>query len=148
MNSENRTFRPLPIAAACVLGALVILVVVILLQPSKGESKEAEPPPPPLPPEQVQALRGAMAADVASGAAVGDGVHQVGDGPGLMLPGIWKMDIPDDLGCYWERHDAGGNLIENEYLTTGPSSATITTGETFISQHCGGWRRVGEVPAG
>lgn len=78
-----------------------------------------------------------------------DGRYTVGNKPGLILPGRYRLRGPL-ANCYWERSTANGSIIANQFITNAPGGVTVSvrSGEGFTSQGCtaeegGKWERVG-----
>lgn len=71
----------------------------------------------------------------------GNGRYLVGDRVG---PGTYTTTRPVEE-CYWERSDAQGNIIDNNFISIAPPiTVTIYASDAgFTSQNCGTWQRVG-----
>lgn len=63
-------------------------------------------------------------------------------GPMTVQPGTWTTTGPVS-GCYWERGDANGNIIDNNFVSYAPSITVqiAETDGTFVAQRCGDWTR-------
>lgn len=64
-------------------------------------------------------------------------------GPMTVQPGTWRTVDSTVSDCYWERGDANGNIIDNNFITFSPG-VTVTiapTDATFVSRGCGNWQR-------
>lgn len=70
----------------------------------------------------------------------GSGTFKVGD---TVRPGTYvsESDVPLD-GCYWERTDADGNIIDNNFIGSAfRVQVTIADGDySFTSSKCGRWK--------
>ncbi|NVM96103.1 hypothetical protein [Arthrobacter wenxiniae] len=79
-------------------------------------------------------------------AAMDDGKYVVGK---TIQAGTYQVQLPDGASgvndCYWERTDATGGTIENDFITFAPQgpSVTVYDGEGFVSQSCGTWKKIG-----
>lgn len=75
---------------------------------------------------------------------VAGGSIKTGFGPGLYLvgseiqPGTYKTTQSVE-SCYWERQDASGRTIENEYILAAPSATVTILGSdiSFLTEGCG-----------
>lgn len=79
--------------------------------------------------------------------ALADGNHIVGgapDGKQVIAGGVYNTIGPVS-DCYWERHNGGGDIIDNDFITHAPDGARVTVyeGEGFSTQGCGLWLKVG-----
>ncbi|MFJ9743117.1 hypothetical protein [Streptomyces sp. NPDC101166] len=74
------------------------------------------------------------------GRVFGDGVYRVGN---EVKPGTYYST--DVEGCYWERTDASGEIIDNSYVIGAKRiQVTIRAGDhSFNSTNCGEWQPVG-----
>ena len=63
-------------------------------------------------------------------------------GPMTVQPGTWTTTGPVS-NCYWERGDANGNIIDNNFVSYAPSITVqiAETDGTFVAQRCGDWTR-------
>lgn len=90
-------------------------------------------------PDQVDTVAKAKAGDyeVLPQTKFGDGKYLVGE---KLQPGTYT--IPTKVtDCYWERSDAQGNIIDNNFISIAPS-VTVTVGASdsgFTSNGCGTW---------
>ncbi|MBB4930636.1 hypothetical protein F4561_001456 [Lipingzhangella halophila] len=75
-----------------------------------------------------------------SGPWFGPGAFLVGD---EIQPGTYYSEGELD-GCYWERSDSAGEIIDNDFLTSGRRvQVTIAASDySFNSRSCGTWRPV------
>lgn len=91
--------------------------------------------------------------EAASGNAVmkklTDGKFLVSDDPAsatgrIVQPGTYRT-VNDVSDCYWERSDAQGNIIDNNFISIAPAiTVTILSSDAgFTSERCGPWERVG-----
>ncbi|WP_351237690.1 hypothetical protein [Streptomyces sp. NPDC002133] len=89
-----------------------------------------------------KALGGAAKRNVleADGKIFGEGVFRVGE---EIKPGIYYTT--DVEGCYWERTDANGETIDNNFTNAAKRvQVTIRSSDySFNSENCGQWRPVG-----
>jgi hypothetical protein len=75
-----------------------------------------------------------------------DGKYGVAMVPNMrttVQPGTYSVSPVS--GCYWERRDAQGNIIEKSVVDVA-QQVTVTvlpSDETFVSEGCGVWKRVG-----
>jgi hypothetical protein len=69
------------------------------------------------------------------------GSRPVGDGDDEALPGTWVTYQVD--GCYWERLDDRGEIIDNNFASSAPQVqvAISSTDFAFNSSGCGRWLR-------
>lgn len=69
----------------------------------------------------------------------GPGTYRVGT---MIEPGTYvsESDTPRE-GCYWERTDAAGNIIDNNFISSSfRAEVTIMAGDySFTSERCGRW---------
>lgn len=74
------------------------------------------------------------------GRVFGSGVFRVGDE--IKAGTYYSTDVE---GCYWERTDANGEAIDNNFVTAAKRvQVTISPGDySFNSESCGEWRPVG-----
>ncbi|MFH9943714.1 hypothetical protein ACH4OT_30905 [Streptomyces murinus] len=74
------------------------------------------------------------------GRVFGDGTYRVGSD---IKPGTYYTN--DVEGCYWERIDANGETIDNNFVSAAKRvQVTIRTGDySFNSESCGRWQPVG-----
>lgn len=72
---------------------------------------------------------------------VGD--YLVGTGTGQVPPGTYVAT--DVEGCYWERLDAAGNIIDNNFINAAPRAEfTVRASDYALNINgCGGWMRAG-----
>lgn len=87
-------------------------------------------------------LQGDAAAE-AAGERFGSGTFRVGTD---IQPGryVVERDTPFD-GCYWERTDAAGEIIDNNFINSG-FRVEVTIGAndySFYADGCGMWEKVG-----
>ncbi|RVW03020.1 hypothetical protein EGT50_09940 [Rhodococcus xishaensis] len=100
-------------------------------------------------PDQQPIVDQAMAGDVQQTTFRG-GKHLIGNGLEIsplggyyLSPGTYQTEKPVS-DCYWERSDANGNIIDNNFVTLAPS-VTVTIAPTdsgFTSDGCGTWKLV------
>ena len=58
---------------------------------------------------------------------------------GVALPGTYVLVDPSP-DCYWERSTAGGDIIENRFVTAAKKlTVRVRVGELFTSRDCGTW---------
>ncbi|MGR6320075.1 hypothetical protein Q2K19_25485 [Micromonospora soli] len=85
--------------------------------------------------------RGQVDADLeAQGRLFGSGTYRVGK---EIKPGTYVTHDVD--GCYWERQNSSGNIIDN-YFTNGARRVQVTIRSSdyaFHSENCGEWRPAG-----
>lgn len=70
-----------------------------------------------------------------------DGTYRVGDD---IQPGTYVAESEEPFeGCYWERVDASGNTIENNFVSSGfRVQVTISTSDySFTANRCGEWKK-------
>ncbi|WP_053710044.1 hypothetical protein [Streptomyces sp. NRRL B-3648] len=74
------------------------------------------------------------------GRVFGNGVYRVGSG---IQPGAYY--VLDVEGCYWERTDANGETIDNNFISEAKRvQVTIRASDySFNSESCGQWQPVG-----
>lgn len=75
------------------------------------------------------------------GDRVRGGDHLVGEG---ITPGTWVAESEEGFdGCYWERLDYAGNIVANNFMTSGfRAEVTILESDySFSSTQCGEWSR-------
>ncbi|WP_291280028.1 hypothetical protein [Galactobacter sp.] len=71
-----------------------------------------------------------------------DGTYRVGDD---IQPGTYVVQVDEDetafSGCYWERTDANGNIIDNNFINSGFRAQAIVGASdySFSSNECGEW---------
>ncbi|WP_371583225.1 transposase [Streptomyces sp. NBC_01314] len=77
----------------------------------------------------------------AEGRVFGEGVHRVG--PDEIKPGTYF--VTDVEGCYWERTDANGETLDNNFVTAAKrvQVTIIASDYSFNSRSCGEWQPVG-----
>jgi hypothetical protein len=70
-----------------------------------------------------------------------DGTYRVGTD---IAPGTYQTTT-NSSGCYWDRTDANGGTIANNFVTGAPQvRVTISSSDTgFHSDHCGTWAKIG-----
>lgn len=79
-------------------------------------------------------------------AAMTDGKYVVGKG---IQAGTYQIQLSDGAtgvsDCYWERADATGGTIDNDFINFAPQAPTVTVydGEGFVSERCGTWKKIG-----
>jgi len=70
-----------------------------------------------------------------------DGTYKVGDD---IQPGTYVAESEEPFeGCYWERVDASGNTIENNFVSSG-FRVQVTIGASdysFTAKRCGEWKK-------
>ncbi|RVW03038.1 hypothetical protein EGT50_10035 [Rhodococcus xishaensis] len=74
---------------------------------------------------------------------IGNGLELSPLGGYYLSPGTYQTEKPV-TDCYWERSDANGNIIDNNFVTLAPS-VTVTIAPTdsgFTSKGCGIWKLV------
>ncbi|QGV70177.2 DUF2510 domain-containing protein [Clavibacter nebraskensis] len=78
-------------------------------------------------------------AALAEGRAFGAGVKRIGQD---VQPGTYVTEGELD-GCYWERTDAAGEIIDNNFISSGlRAEVVIRSGDySFTSTSCGTWRK-------
>ncbi|WP_445442420.1 DUF2510 domain-containing protein [Clavibacter sp. km1a] len=78
-------------------------------------------------------------AALADGRAFGAGVKRIGED---IQPGTYVTEGELD-GCYWERTDAAGEIIDNNFISSGlRAEVVIRSGDySFTSTSCGTWRK-------
>jgi hypothetical protein len=78
-------------------------------------------------------------AAIAEGRVFGAGVKRVGE---EIQPGTYVTEGELD-GCYWERTDAAGEIIDNNFIGGGlRAEVVIRSGDySFSSTRCGNWRK-------
>ncbi|UKF33919.1 DUF2510 domain-containing protein [Clavibacter tessellarius] len=78
-------------------------------------------------------------AAIAEGRAFGEGVKRIGE---VIQPGTYVTEGELD-GCYWERTDAAGEIIDNNFINDGlRAEVIIRPGDySFSSTRCGTWRK-------
>ncbi|WP_186759907.1 PASTA domain-containing protein [Arthrobacter alpinus] len=75
-----------------------------------------------------------------------DGRYIVGK---AIQAGTYQVQLPAGANgisdCYWERTDATGGTIENDFITFAPQgpSVAVQDGEGFVSERCGIWKKIG-----
>lgn len=70
-----------------------------------------------------------------------NGTHRVGDD---IQPGTYVVEVDEAFdGCYWQRLDAAGNTIDNNFINSGfRAEATIAASDySFTSERCGEWAK-------
>ncbi|MEV0910266.1 hypothetical protein [Streptomyces hokutonensis] len=74
------------------------------------------------------------------GRVFSDGVYRVGSG---IKPGTYY--VTDVEGCYWERTDANGETIDNNFVTAAKRVQVTILGSdySFNSESCGQWQPAG-----
>lgn len=75
------------------------------------------------------------------GEIFGSGSYKVGED---IEPGTYVSESSSGLdGCYWERLDADGNIIDNNFMNSGfRAKVTIRASDySFSSERCGEWRK-------
>jgi hypothetical protein len=79
------------------------------------------------------------ASELASGVRIPSGVHRVGT---EMQPGTYVTEGNLD-GCYWERTDSTGEIIDNNFIGAAlRAEVTVRASDySFTSTNCGQWRR-------
>lgn len=84
----------------------------------------------------IDRLRGEQSR-TASGTPFGPGSHLVNS---EVAPGTFTASSPS-ASCYWERLDSAGNIIDNNFVTSGTQvQATILASDyAFNSRGCGDW---------
>jgi hypothetical protein len=85
--------------------------------------------------------RGQAEADLeASGQLIGPGTYLVGD---EIQPGTYYVEGEIE-GCYWERQDSAGEIIDNDFVNSARRvEVTIRSSDyAFHSEGCGQWRPV------
>jgi hypothetical protein len=77
--------------------------------------------------------------ELASGVRIPSGVHRVG---AEMQPGTYVAEGKLD-GCYWERTDSTGEIIDNNFIGSAlRAEVTVRASDySFTSSGCGQWRR-------
>jgi hypothetical protein len=85
------------------------------------------------------ALSRTLAKERASGVRFDDGSYRVGK---KIKPGTYFISKADE-GCYWERLDRRGNIIDNNFINARTRvEVTIRASDyTFHSEGCGEWHR-------
>jgi hypothetical protein len=79
---------------------------------------------------------------------IDDGKYGVSMVPNMrttVQPGVYSVRDTPVSSCYWERRDAQGNIIEKSVVGVA-QHVTVTilpSDETFVSEGCGVWKRVG-----
>jgi hypothetical protein len=70
---------------------------------------------------------------------VGD--YKVGTGTGELAPGTYVATNVEN--CYWERLDANGNMIANNFINAAPrAQVTVRSSDYAVNfEGCGGWVR-------
>ncbi|WP_127946609.1 hypothetical protein [Rhodococcus spongiicola] len=74
---------------------------------------------------------------------IGNGLERTPWGNFYLSPGTYQTEKPVS-DCYWERSDANGNIIDNNFVTLAPS-VTVTIAPTdsgFTADGCGIWKLV------
>ncbi len=78
---------------------------------------------------------------IASGRVFYDGTHRVG----RKVPAGTYYAEPDGDGCYWERTDSAGNIIDNNFSNGLRVEMTVYASDYSIKvDGCGEWRPVGQ----
>lgn len=76
-----------------------------------------------------------------SGEIFGSGTYRVGED---ISPGTYVTESENGFdGCYWERLDSAGNIIDNNFIHSG-FRAEVTIRESdysFSTERCGEWRK-------
>lgn len=70
-----------------------------------------------------------------------DGTYKVGDD---IQPGTYVAETDDAFdGCYWERLDSAGEIIDNNFVNSGfRVEVTISSSDySFSAEHCGEWKK-------
>src|SRR5699024_12264057 len=83
-------------------------------------------------PEQAQAQRD-------QGERFGNGTYRVGED---IQPGTYVVEVGEAFdGCYWQRLDASGNTIDNNFISSGfRAEVTIAASDhSFNTKRCGEW---------
>ncbi|NPC43124.1 hypothetical protein [Nocardioides sp. zg-1230] len=82
---------------------------------------------------------GVLQTAIKEGRAFGDGNYRVGTG---VQPGTYFTENVEN--CYWERLDSAGNIIDNNFISSGLRvEATISASDfSFHAEGCGMWRQV------
>jgi hypothetical protein len=73
------------------------------------------------------------------GQRFGNGTYRVGDD---IQPGTYVVEVDEAFdGCYWQRLDASGNTIDNNFISSGfRAQVTIAASDhSFSSERCGEW---------
>lgn len=72
-------------------------------------------------------------------------VSMVPNARATVQPGTYSVKDTPVSNCYWERRDAQGHIVENNFVHVA-QRVTVTilaTDKTVVSQGCGEWTRVG-----
>jgi len=83
-------------------------------------------------PEQAEAQRD-------QGERFGNGTYRVGED---IQPGTYVVEVGEAFdGCYWQRLDASGNTIDNNFISSGfRAEVTIAASDhSFNTKRCGEW---------
>lgn len=86
-----------------------------------------------------------IANERAAGTRFAGGVHQVGTG---VQPGTYQSTGPVE-NCYWERLDAAGGIIDNNFISAA-NQVQITVEASDFSLHvdgCGEFTKIGKMVA-
>lgn len=64
-------------------------------------------------------------------------------GAATIQPGTWTSEQASVSDCYWERSDADGDTIENNFISIAPAItiSILPTDAGFTSDGCGSWVR-------
>src|SRR5699024_2667222 len=91
--------------------------------------------------EQGMKEAAAEADQVERGERFGAGLYQVNED---IEPGTYVSEDEEGFeGCYWERLDSAGNIINNNFITSGfRAEVTIQDSDySFFTERCGEWAK-------